>query len=237
VPGLPNPAWSICGKGGCRGIPLRPRGRCLAHAPEDEVELAFKRLRDEGVIDARGVPIDAALVERILAAAPRHPQKQDQPYLLEARFDNAVFGHEVRLVGAIFGNDARFTRAQFGNDATFDRAEFGDGARFIGASFGDEATFIGAAFGQGPGKVEICPVRTTAALVPAPVGRQFTCGVARAVRRPTRTFRYFAGALAYRVGWSGPSLGREGDGGVLRPPISPWTTPSTNGSEKPARNA
>jgi hypothetical protein len=42
---------------------------------------------------------------------------------------------------------------------------------------------------------------------------------------------------AYRVGWSGPSLGRDGAGGVLRPPIKPWTTPSTNGSEKPARNA
>ena len=34
--------------------------------------------------------------------------------------------------------------------------------------------------GQGPGKVEICPVRTTDALAPVSGSRQLACGVARA---------------------------------------------------------
>jgi hypothetical protein len=48
---------------------------------------------------------------------------------------------------------------------------------------------------QDPGKVEICPVRTTGRVGPGLRWQQLACGVARARLDTIRTFRYLAGAL------------------------------------------
>ena len=54
---------------------------------------------------------------------------------------------------------------------------------------------------QGPGKVEICPVRTTDALAPVSGSRQLACGVARARQETNSDISLLAGAL-------GPAVGR-----------------------------
>ena len=53
----------------------------------------------------------------------------------------------------------------------------------------------------GPGKVEICPVRTTDALAPVSGSRQLACDVARARHETNSDISLLAGAL-------GPAVGR-----------------------------
>jgi hypothetical protein len=48
---------------------------------------------------------------------------------------------------------------------------------------------------QDPGKVEICPVRTTDALAPVSGSRQLACGVARARQETNSDISLLAGAL------------------------------------------
>ena len=165
--------WLTCGEDGCIGIRLSAGSKCLAHADGPDLDAELKRLGRSGTIDARGVKISAALLDRLLAAAPRDPQQPDRPRFTKVQFDaatfqdgamfrRAAFGHGAGFRGVTFGeqagfddttfgNDARFNDATFGNDARFRRAIFADQARFDGATFGDHAWFHRAAFGERAG--------------------------------------------------------------------------------------
>jgi len=49
-------------------------GEVLAHADDQNLDAALKRLGEDGRLEARGVPITQALLGRLLAAAPRTPR-------------------------------------------------------------------------------------------------------------------------------------------------------------------
>jgi hypothetical protein len=105
----------------------------------------LKRFTAEGTLDARGVDVGDALLERILAAAP--PDGSPAPW--QPRLDQATFADRASFAGATFGDGASFVRATFGDGADFAGATFGDRASFAGATFGDRAWFRGATFGDG----------------------------------------------------------------------------------------
>jgi hypothetical protein len=140
--------WATCSEGECSGIRLDAGGKCLAHAASQDLDAELKRLGDQGTIDARGVAISAALLGRILAAAPRDQQHPDRPRFNEVRFGSASFEDYASLGGVSFGDWANFDHARFGDHASFDGASFGDHASFLDATFGDGSDFVAATFGD-----------------------------------------------------------------------------------------
>jgi hypothetical protein len=96
--------WPTCDESGCIGIRLPPGSKCLAHATARRRAVALRQLHQTGEIDARGIPITAALLEDILAAAPHHPT------FATARFDQATFRANAGFEQATFRGDAWFHR-------------------------------------------------------------------------------------------------------------------------------
>ena len=85
----PDVEWPTCEQAGCIGIRLASARVCLAHASEEDTAAALKLVSETGAIDARGVSITPALLERILAAAPRG--ENEGPLIKSCRFDQATF--------------------------------------------------------------------------------------------------------------------------------------------------
>ena len=135
--------WPKCKQAGCMGVRLTSAGMCLAHASEEETAAALKLVGETGIIDARGVPITPALLERILTAAPRG--ENEEPLIKGCCFDWAAFSGNAVFTGTTFSGDAEFFRATFERDARFDRATF-ERAVFGMAIFGGDAVFTGAGF-------------------------------------------------------------------------------------------
>ena len=98
--------WPLCEQAGCAGIRLASARLCLAHASEEETAAALKLISETGAIDARGVPITGALLERILTAAPRG--ENEEPLLKDCQFG-----------GATFTGAATFAEASFNGEHTF----------------------------------------------------------------------------------------------------------------------
>jgi uncharacterized protein YjbI with pentapeptide repeats len=121
---------------------------CLEHADEHDLNAELKPLGDEGAIDARGVTISAALLNRILAAAPRDPLPPDRPRLNKVQFEGATFGKGASFQGATIGDWAIFDRAHFGAKANFKNVTFGNGMNFEEVLFEEGADFDGATFGD-----------------------------------------------------------------------------------------
>jgi hypothetical protein len=164
--------WETCGVDGCIGVRLPTGRKCWAHATDTDLDLALKRLGEDGHIDARGVRIDAGLLAQILAAAPQeesHPVLQNPQFhratfqgkggaafQSEVGFGGATFKGEAGFGGATFMVDAWFAREAFEGEASFvearfeGRAVFGPAfkgvARFDGATFKDTARFDGVTF-------------------------------------------------------------------------------------------
>jgi hypothetical protein len=90
--------WPTCEQAGCVGIRLASARMCLAHASEEETAAALKLISKAGEIDARGVPITGALLERILTAAPRG--ENEEPILKDCQFDGATFTGDVTFYGS-----------------------------------------------------------------------------------------------------------------------------------------
>ena len=135
--------WPTCKQAGCIGIRLPSASMCLAHAGEEEAAATLKRIGETGEIDARGVPITPALLERILTAAPRG--ENERPLIKGCWFDRATFTGDVGFGRATFEGDAEFGQATFEGDADFGQATF-TGAGFNRATFNSEAWFRGATF-------------------------------------------------------------------------------------------
>lgn len=147
--------WERCRAPGCSGAAISPTA-CLAHAGRDELSAHLAQLRAGRPLDGRGVTFDAALVERVLRAAPSTPDHRVA--LRRARFDRArfvgdvvlekvVFEREVSFDGAVFEGHAAFDGSVFQGSARFARTCFEAGARFDAAIFAGHAWFAGAHFG------------------------------------------------------------------------------------------
>ena len=116
---------------------------CLAHASEEETAAALKLISETGEINARGCPITPALLERILAAAPRG--ENEKPLIKRCSFDRATFSGKAEFTDATFNGPAGFARANFASEANFTGATF-SGVWFGEATFSGEANFTGATF-------------------------------------------------------------------------------------------
>jgi hypothetical protein len=146
--------WPTCDQAGCIGIRLTSGRMCLAHGSEEETAAALQVISETGAIDARGVPITPALLERVLTAAPHDAdgrsliesgQFDGAKFEGDARFNKAIFRGDAGFSGAIFSAHAQFDTATF-NWAQFDRATFKADAGFHGATFNWSAAFHGATF-------------------------------------------------------------------------------------------
>jgi hypothetical protein len=120
---------------------------CLAHARGDDRTAALERFSRTGELDARGVTISAALLRKILDAAPHN--EDGKPIFLAAAFAGATFEGDARFTGATFKGDAGFTGVTFEGDAGFGGAKFEGDAGFDGAAFEGHASFGRATFEHG----------------------------------------------------------------------------------------
>jgi hypothetical protein len=136
--------WPTCEQGECIGIRLASARKCLEHAGEEDKAAAMKLFGETGVIDARGVTITNALLERILTAVPRGKNKE--PLIESCRFDRATFRGFVRFLRATFRGDAGFNQVTFRGDAWFGGATFRSGAWFDEGTFRGRAGFSRATF-------------------------------------------------------------------------------------------
>jgi uncharacterized protein YjbI with pentapeptide repeats len=158
--------WDVCercAENGGIGVRLLNGGRCWAHAGDQDIDAALKRLGEDGHLDARGVSITSELLERLLVAAPK--DDQGRTVLTDSQFDEAIFKGEANFSNATFEGGAtfihatfegfvRFIQANFRGDAAFHRATFhrgafmavADGTWFAGAIFRGAAMFNGATF-------------------------------------------------------------------------------------------
>jgi Pentapeptide repeats (9 copies) len=137
-------SWPECEREGCIGIQLAASPTCLAHASEAELEGALRIISESGVVDARGVPLSAKLLDRVLAASPR--ADTGKAVLKAARFDRATFTGDAGFGETTFSDDAQFNGATFTGAALFDRATFTGDAQFDRVTFSDTALFIEATF-------------------------------------------------------------------------------------------
>jgi uncharacterized protein YjbI with pentapeptide repeats len=128
----------------CGGVCLATGDRCLAHAAEKDVEVELERLARGGALDAREVPINSHLLDRLLAAVPR--DDDGQPILNAPRFEGATFHGEARFSRVTFQGDAEFSDVIFEGDARFKGATFRSQVNFSGAIFQGEAWFAGVTF-------------------------------------------------------------------------------------------
>jgi uncharacterized protein YjbI with pentapeptide repeats len=136
--------WPTCDEPGCIGIRLPHGGKCLAHASDEQQNATLKQVGENGEIDARGVPITQALLQQILAAAPRGAD--NHPTLTAPQFELATFEGDAIFMNVTFQGTADFERVLFQGDARFERATFQDSAVFIGAAFEGWAVFERARF-------------------------------------------------------------------------------------------
>jgi uncharacterized protein YjbI with pentapeptide repeats len=139
--------WPTCDEDGCIGVRLAATPRCLAHARDEQRNLALKQLGETGEIDARGVPITQALLEQILSAAPR--DAEDRPTFTAARFERVTFKGDAVFGEAVFQGDARFLGVTIQGRARFEGATFQDTASFVGVTFQGNTGFGGVTFQGG----------------------------------------------------------------------------------------
>ena len=92
--------WPTCDQAGCTGIRLASARVCLAHGSEEETAAALKLVGETGAIDARGVHITRALLDRLLTAAPRG--ENGMPLIKGGQFRGATFSGDALFGGATF---------------------------------------------------------------------------------------------------------------------------------------
>jgi uncharacterized protein YjbI with pentapeptide repeats len=135
--------WETCGVNSCIGIRSEGAKGCLAH-DEQHREAALQRLSNDGCIDARGVTIDAELLEQILHHAP---QEEDRLVLQDLRFERTTFTSHAGFYTVISEDGLALPRGvTFQGTVRFDGATFEGGAWFPEARFQDEAGFPGVTF-------------------------------------------------------------------------------------------
>jgi hypothetical protein len=138
--------WELCSHERCIGARVGRFAWCLAHLAEQEPQVFEEVLRgigSAGIIDVRGVKLEAELLTRILDSAPHDG---DFLVLREARFDQAIIPDVASFGGATFQGDASFGDATFQGTAGFGGATFKRGAWFHRTAFEGGAWFNAASF-------------------------------------------------------------------------------------------
>jgi uncharacterized protein YjbI with pentapeptide repeats len=155
-PAWDSPDWPTCSMKGCIGVRLVDEEACLAHVGPRTRKMTLATLHPGADVDLRGTPIDAELLNQLLAALRT---EDGPPTLGSVRFECAQFCEEAQLMGAKFLGYANFDRTQFWGDAWFGGVSFRRSARFRGAlfrrvvwldlaQFYEDALFEGALFRQ-----------------------------------------------------------------------------------------
>ncbi|MFD6885356.1 SAV_2336 N-terminal domain-related protein [Streptomyces sp. NPDC059957] len=171
----PAVGWPRCGyggtradPGGCIGIRLPGRLRCLAHVAAVERSEYLDALRPGSDVDLRGTTFSDELLGHLLLALrePGVGQVRVGPALFDrarftgdwatpgggfeggASFDLAVFEGRAGFDTVHFKGSASFGRTDFRRGATFDAAVFDREARFAKADFNGDAGFTEAVFAQ-----------------------------------------------------------------------------------------
>jgi hypothetical protein len=138
-----TPDWSVCGRSGCFGVRRDGQEVCLAHVGAETRKTILAALKPGAEVDLRGTPIDAELLDQLLAAL----RSDDGPPVPgDARFDRARFSGHAGFGGVQFSGDASFPGAQFSGRAEFSGAQFNGDALFSAAQFSGDAGFSGAQF-------------------------------------------------------------------------------------------
>jgi uncharacterized protein YjbI with pentapeptide repeats len=190
--------WETCAEGHCVGARLPTGDRCWAHADDQDLDTALKRLGEDGHLDARGAVITAALLRRILATAPRN--EHDRPTLTSADFQRTVFDGE-----ATFKDMAWFDRAIFKGWTRFDGATFKVSVSFDSATF-EDVWFAQATF-KGTARFESATLKGS----PVFIGATFE-GTARFVRATFEGEASFVGATFKEIAWfEGATFDSEAD--------------------------
>jgi hypothetical protein len=204
-------AWSTCGEDGCIGVQLAPGGNCLAHATTRRRNTALRRFAETGRIDARGVPISNALLDRILATAPR--DAEGHPTFTEARFQRATFhgNADFATARAVFQGATWFAGATFQGDAKFDGVAFRNAAYFDTAIFLGTTWFLKATF-QGDARFDNATFQHTAYF-----DRATFWHMAKFEKATFRDDAWFAGVTFQSVAWFGGAIfwGDAGFGGAV----------------------
>jgi uncharacterized protein YjbI with pentapeptide repeats len=138
-----EPEWAVCGASGCIGVRVEGHEACLAHMNSEARQSALAALAPGADLDLRGAPIDAELLQQVLAALRAG---DDPPRVGDARFDRAQFSEVAVFEGVRFAREVWFEEARFSGDARFDRAQFSERAVFTGVRFGEAAVFNSAQF-------------------------------------------------------------------------------------------
>ncbi|MFZ3493805.1 SAV_2336 N-terminal domain-related protein [Streptomyces sp. 5.8] len=173
---VPAVGWPSCGyggtqavPGGCIGIRLPGRLRCLAHVAAVERAEYLNALRPGSDVDLRGTAFSDGLLGQLLFALrePGTGQVRAGRVLFDrarftgdwavpggefeggASFDLAVFEGRAGFDTVRFKGGASFGRTDFRRGATFDAAVFDREARFFKADFNGNAGFTEAVFAQG----------------------------------------------------------------------------------------
>jgi Pentapeptide repeats (9 copies) len=140
-----EPDWPVCGRGGCIGVLVEGQEACLAHLGSCARKLALAALAPGAGLDLRGMPIDAELLQQVLAAL----RPGDGPAKVgDVRFDRAQFSGIAVFEGVRFAGEAWFEEARFSGEARFDKAQFSERAVFRGVRFDEAAVFNSAQFDQ-----------------------------------------------------------------------------------------
>jgi hypothetical protein len=84
-----NVTWETCAHADCVGVRLPTGGKCWAHADDSDLDAALKGLGEQGRLDARGVPLTAELLWRLLAAVPH--DDQGRAIVTDAQFEGVTF--------------------------------------------------------------------------------------------------------------------------------------------------
>ncbi|MBV9383797.1 MAG: pentapeptide repeat-containing protein [Streptosporangiaceae bacterium] len=137
-------AWECCAADGCTGVRLPAGERCWVHADQVARDLAAKRLGQDGILDARGVPVTGTLLSDLLAAAPE--DERGNAVLESADFAAATFHDDAVFDAVTFHGTAVFRGAAFHGQAKLIQVAFDAVADFSGADFSGDAVIAGAAF-------------------------------------------------------------------------------------------
>ncbi len=154
--------WTRCGEQDCEGAEILA-GRCLAHL---DPAAQANTLAGGGLLDARGVTVDNALLQGIASTSRSVNLDHARfagPIVLEgeafggvsfkhahfdgeARFDNVIFRGDAEFDSCTFDRDVHFAGARFSGETIFQHARFDGGADFERATFARRATFYAAQF-------------------------------------------------------------------------------------------
>jgi hypothetical protein len=131
-----------CDHEGCRCNQVFGALHCLAHIEAWEIQDVARALREGERLDARGMRIDAVVLQELL----RELEDDDGlPLLPAANFRGATFTGDANFRSATFGS-VNFGEATFAGSAGFGGVTFSAAADFGKARFERDAFFAGAGF-------------------------------------------------------------------------------------------